>query len=177
MDSGFLRSDRYCKKSSAHYGATIPYGGNTVKVPPNGEVMRNLYLCDSACFPDLPAVSPTFTIMANAHRTAVEAIRWTGRIIAVTGANSYLGRSAVEHLIASTDHQDLRIFFRRAAISRRWPINPGRSVYMRADLTRPFTPELKSALGSAGSCVPFCLGQGAQILLRCEQQTRQSSTD
>ncbi len=62
------------QKTNSHYAATLPYGGDLIDVPPNGEIMPNTYLCDSACFPELPAVSLTFTIMANAYRTAMEAI-------------------------------------------------------------------------------------------------------
>jgi choline dehydrogenase-like flavoprotein len=36
--------------------------------------MPGVHLCDSSCFPDAPAVSPTFTIMANAARIARGAI-------------------------------------------------------------------------------------------------------
>jgi len=62
------------QKINSHYASTLPYGGKVVDVPSSGEIMPNVYLCDSACFPDLPAVSLTFTIMANACRTAAGAM-------------------------------------------------------------------------------------------------------
>ena len=62
------------QETSAHYAASLPYGGEEVDVSPNGEVMRGVYICDSACFPDSPATPPTFTIMANACRTVMEAM-------------------------------------------------------------------------------------------------------
>lgn len=61
-------------KSSSHLAGTLPYGGDVVPVKSNGEVMPNTYICDSACFPESPATSPTFTIMANASRTVAEAL-------------------------------------------------------------------------------------------------------
>ena len=39
-----------------------------------GEVAPGIYVCDSAAFPDLPAVSLTFTIMAQAHRLAAQSL-------------------------------------------------------------------------------------------------------
>ena len=62
------------QKANSHYAATLPYGGERIHVTPGGEVFPGVYLCDSAPFPDLPAVSLTFTIMANACRTATEAV-------------------------------------------------------------------------------------------------------
>ena len=62
------------QKTSSHYASTLPYGGHLIEVKPNGEVMPGVYICDSSCFPESPAVSPTFTIMANACRTAREAV-------------------------------------------------------------------------------------------------------
>lgn len=61
-------------KTSSHLAGTFPYGGDLVKVSRNGEVMPGVHICDSTCFPDSPAVSPTFTIMANALRTVDEAL-------------------------------------------------------------------------------------------------------
>jgi hypothetical protein len=55
--------------TSTHYAASLAYGGDLVPVSPSGEVMPGVHLCDSAVFPDSPAASPTFTIMANACRT------------------------------------------------------------------------------------------------------------
>lgn len=54
--------------SSTHYAGALPYGGDIVPVSNVGEVMPGVYLCDSAVFPDSPALPPTFTIMANACR-------------------------------------------------------------------------------------------------------------
>jgi hypothetical protein len=62
------------QKANSHYAATLPYGGSHIAVSPGGEVFPGVYLCDSAPFPELPAVSLTFTIMANACRTATEAL-------------------------------------------------------------------------------------------------------
>ena len=62
------------QKCSAHYGATLPFGNSLLELPASGEIFPGTYLCDSSCFPDLPAVSPTFTIMANARRIALEAV-------------------------------------------------------------------------------------------------------
>ena len=60
--------------TSSHYAGTLPYGERVIPVPSNGEVMPGVYLCDSAVFPDCPAQSPTFTLMANAARTASQAV-------------------------------------------------------------------------------------------------------
>ena len=62
------------QKCSAHYGATLPFGNSLIELPATGEIFPETYLCDSSCFPDLPAVSPTFTIMANARRIALDAV-------------------------------------------------------------------------------------------------------
>ena len=61
--------------TNSHYGGTLPYGGELVKVPASSEVMPGVYLCDGACFPESPAMVPTFTLMANAMRVATEAMR------------------------------------------------------------------------------------------------------
>lgn len=55
--------------SSSHYAGTLPYGGDLVPVAPSGRIAPGVYLADAAAFPSLPALSPTFTIMANACRT------------------------------------------------------------------------------------------------------------
>lgn len=60
--------------SSVHYGATFGYGNDLLPVSRTGEAMPRVHVCDSTVFPDMPAVSPTFTIMANARRTAMEAL-------------------------------------------------------------------------------------------------------
>jgi len=59
-----------CQKVNSHYAGTLAFGNKAVEVSAEGEIMSNVYLCDSSCFPDSPAVSPTFTIMANACRIA-----------------------------------------------------------------------------------------------------------
>jgi len=61
--------------TSAHMASTFPYGGDLIEVPRDGEVMSNVHIADSTCFPGSPVISPTFTIMANARRTAIEALR------------------------------------------------------------------------------------------------------
>jgi len=58
------------QKVNSHYTATLPYNGNKIKVSDLGEVMKDVFVCDSSVFPDSPAVNPGFTIMANAYRTA-----------------------------------------------------------------------------------------------------------
>lgn len=62
------------QKVNSHYAGTLPFNGKLLKVSSAGQVMPNVYLCDSACFPDTPAVNPAFTIMANAFRIADEAL-------------------------------------------------------------------------------------------------------
>jgi choline dehydrogenase-like flavoprotein len=62
------------QRTNSHYAGTLPFGGDLLGVPSTGEVIPGLYVCDSSCFPDSPAVSPTFTIMANACRIATEAV-------------------------------------------------------------------------------------------------------
>ncbi|MEO7773851.1 MAG: hypothetical protein ABIT36_09320 [Steroidobacteraceae bacterium] len=62
------------QKSNTHYASTLPYGGTHLDVAADGQIAPGVYLCDSSVFPDLPAVSLTFTIMANAHRTAMESL-------------------------------------------------------------------------------------------------------
>lgn len=61
--------------TSAHVAGTLPYGGGAVPVARDGEVMPHVHIADSACFPKSPVISPTLTIMANARRTALEAIQ------------------------------------------------------------------------------------------------------
>lgn len=62
------------QKTNSHYSSTVPYGLNIFNLKNNGEIFPDVYLCDSTVFPNLPAVPLTFTIMANAYRTAVESI-------------------------------------------------------------------------------------------------------
>jgi choline dehydrogenase-like flavoprotein len=61
--------------TSAHVAGTFPYGGAAVPVARDGEVIPGVHIADSACFPRSPVISPTLTIMANARRTAFEAVR------------------------------------------------------------------------------------------------------
>lgn len=58
------------QRVNSHYTSTIPYNGNKIKISSLGEVMKDVYICDSSVFPDSPAVNPSFTIMANAYRVA-----------------------------------------------------------------------------------------------------------
>lgn len=60
--------------TSTHFAGTFPYSGGARAVARDGSVAPGVHLCDAACFPDSPAASPTFTIMANARRTAIEAL-------------------------------------------------------------------------------------------------------
>ena len=59
-------------KTSSHYAATFPYGGPLLDTPPTGQVAPGLFVCDSTVFPDSQPISPTFTIIANARRTAFD---------------------------------------------------------------------------------------------------------
>ena len=60
------------QKSNSHYACTLPYGGKNIPIDEKAQVMPNVYVCDSSVFPSLPAVSLTFTIMANAAKIADE---------------------------------------------------------------------------------------------------------
>lgn len=62
------------QNANSHYGATLPWGGDRVPVAESGEIAPGVYVCDSSVFPDLPAVSLTFTLMACAHRTATRSL-------------------------------------------------------------------------------------------------------
>lgn len=62
------------QKASVHYGSTFGYGNTILPIPATGEALPRIHICDSTVFPEMPAVSPTFTIMANARRTAMEAL-------------------------------------------------------------------------------------------------------
>lgn len=61
--------------TSSHYAGTLPYGGRLVDVPRHGRIAPGIYLADASTFPRLPAISPTFTIMANACRTVRESLQ------------------------------------------------------------------------------------------------------
>jgi hypothetical protein len=62
------------QKSNTHYAGTLPYGGSIVPMPSDAQIAPGVFVCDGSVFPNLPAVSPTFTIMANAHRIALESV-------------------------------------------------------------------------------------------------------
>ncbi|MCW5806590.1 MAG: hypothetical protein KIT31_29775 [Deltaproteobacteria bacterium] len=59
--------------TSSHYAATFPYGG-AVATARDGAVARGVHLADASTFVTAPAISPTFTIMANACRTVHESL-------------------------------------------------------------------------------------------------------
>ncbi len=73
-----LKSDKFVtikglniyNKTSAHYGCTFPFNKGYFNTPVNGEIVRDIFLCDASTFNTLPSTSPTFTIMANAARIA-----------------------------------------------------------------------------------------------------------
>jgi len=57
--------------TSSHYAGSFPYGaGLHAHVATSGRVAPHVYLADASTFSSLPSISPTFTIMANAARTA-----------------------------------------------------------------------------------------------------------
>jgi hypothetical protein len=60
--------------TSSHYVGAFPYADSKLPVKPSGEVMPNVYIADSSVFPESPAQTLTFTIMANAARTARESL-------------------------------------------------------------------------------------------------------
>jgi hypothetical protein len=60
--------------TSSHYAATLPYGGSLIDVPRDGRIAPGLHLCDASTFVGSPAISPTFSIMANACRTVYESL-------------------------------------------------------------------------------------------------------
>ncbi len=57
--------------TSSHYASTFPMGGKDVSS--NGSLSSKVYICDGAVLNSASSISPTFTIMANAHRIAYEA--------------------------------------------------------------------------------------------------------
>jgi len=63
--------------TSSHYGCTFPYG-DPRGVGTDGAVANGVHIADAAAFPDMPALSPTFTIIANARRTVAASLRMTG---------------------------------------------------------------------------------------------------
>jgi ferredoxin len=56
--------------TSSHYAGTFPYHNSLLNMPSDGQISPGLYVCDSTVFNSAPSISPTFTIMANAWRTA-----------------------------------------------------------------------------------------------------------
>jgi len=60
--------------TSSHYVGAFPYADTNVPVASTGEIMPNVYVADSSVFPESPAQTLTFTIMANAARTARESL-------------------------------------------------------------------------------------------------------
>jgi hypothetical protein len=60
--------------TSSHYVGAFPYADPKIPLKPTGEVMPNVYIADSSVFPESPAQTLTFTIMANAVRTARESL-------------------------------------------------------------------------------------------------------
>lgn len=60
--------------TGGHYVGSLAYGNDRVPIGRDGAVMPGVHICDSAAFPHAPAQPLTFTIMANAMRTAREAL-------------------------------------------------------------------------------------------------------
>jgi hypothetical protein len=60
--------------TSSHYVGAFPFAGTQVPVSSGGEILPNVYVADSSVFPESPAQTLTFTIMANAARTARESL-------------------------------------------------------------------------------------------------------
>lgn len=56
------------QKTNSHYGGTFPYGGSQIPFGSDNQVSEGIYVADSTSFPNSPAVSPTFAMMANAAR-------------------------------------------------------------------------------------------------------------
>jgi hypothetical protein len=65
--------------ASIHYAGTLPYVGNDNQLflLPSGRLInvRNVYIADGSGFSYLPAKGITLSLMANAHRTALNALR------------------------------------------------------------------------------------------------------
>ena len=59
--------------TSSHYAGTFPYGCDVLPSR-SGRIAPRVYLADASTWPTAPSISPTFTIMANACRTAHEAL-------------------------------------------------------------------------------------------------------
>ena len=61
--------------TSSHYASTFPYGGELLRLSRHGKLARGVHLADASTFVTAPAISPTFTIMANACRTVHESLQ------------------------------------------------------------------------------------------------------
>jgi hypothetical protein len=65
--------------SNHHYAGTIPYNAQGVPFTllPSGQLSnaKNVFVADGSGFRFLPAKGLTFTLMANAHRTALNAMK------------------------------------------------------------------------------------------------------
>jgi ferredoxin len=61
--------------TSSHYSSTFPYSGGLLNLPRDGRVAPGVHLADASTFVGSPAISPTFTIMANACRTVHESLQ------------------------------------------------------------------------------------------------------
>jgi hypothetical protein len=74
--SGFRLLDFLASSSrtSSHYGASAPFlvGGDVVDR--EWQLSDGIYLADSTAWPEMPAMSPTMTIMANAMRIAERSV-------------------------------------------------------------------------------------------------------
>jgi len=60
--------------TSSHYVGAFSYADSPMPVKSNGEIAPNVFIADSSVFPESPAQTLTFTIMANAARTARESL-------------------------------------------------------------------------------------------------------
>lgn len=61
-------------ETAAHYTSTFPYRGSLLDLPRHGKIAPGVHLVDASTFVGLPAILPTFTIMANACRSARESL-------------------------------------------------------------------------------------------------------
>lgn len=74
-----LKNIRRVPGSNHHYAGATPY--NEKEIPfhlqPNGRLSttKNVFIADGSGFRFLPAKGLTFTLMANAHRTALNAMK------------------------------------------------------------------------------------------------------
>ena len=65
--------------ASIHYGGTMSFSNSNdlMTISPNGQLggTKNVFVADGSGFRYLPAKGPTFTLMANAHLVALNALR------------------------------------------------------------------------------------------------------